>query len=127
MFSSIFVYFVIVLFKFCIRKSKKMLYWLNIMEYDADNQCFPKMNLNQSISKLFIKRMSLFISTLKLFTYAFMPCFVVVNLISVYKYLEGYYLNHIISFMLFVPALYYYINLAFGLPVILYLVNISVT
>ena len=124
---STFIYFVIILFKFCSRNPKKMLYWLNTMKYDVDNECFPKMKLNQFDSNVFIKRMLLFINTLKFFTFAFMFCFMFVILISIYKYLDDYHLNQLVSVMLFVPAFYYYINYAFGLPVILYLVSILVT
>ena len=39
----------ILLFYFCVNfNSKKMLFWLEFIEFDVDNRCFKKMKLNKS-------------------------------------------------------------------------------
>ena len=120
---SIYIINAIFLFKFCTRNLKKMFYWLNIMEYDDDIRSFHRMNLNDSDSQLFVKRMSLFILSIKCFSFLFTIGLVFVNFLSVFKYLNDYYINHFVSILLFVPPLHFCIGFAFGLPIILYLVR----
>ena len=112
-------------FKFCARNLQKMFYWLNIMDYDSETRCYYNMNLNESDSKAFIKRSLIFINAFKCFTVVFMSIHLIVVFISVFIHLDDYYLNQLIAFMIYFPALYYGIAYCYGLPIILYLVSIN--
>ena len=120
---AVYILFIILFFQFSTRNLKKMFYWLNKMEYDIENQCFFRMNLNESDSKMFNKRILILIITLKSFTYLFIIFFVLVSFSSIYKYINDYHLNYFISIIIYLPAIYYCCGYAFGLPVILYLVS----
>ena len=98
---------VTILFYFSSRNPKKMFYWLKIMEYDYDNDCFSRMNLNESNSKMFIKQMSIVISALKLFCFVFMPSFFIITVFAVFKYLSyQHYFIHFLAILLFLPHFY---------------------
>ena len=119
-----YIIMIIIFFKFCM-KNLKMFYWLNIMEYDFINRCFFKLNLNESDSKMFIKRIFIFVNIFKWFTYSFIIFFAFVNFLSVFKYINEYYLNYFIGITIFLPPLYYCNGFAFGLSIILYLVSLK--
>ena len=112
-------------FKFCARNSQKMFYWLKIMDYDSETRCYFNMNLNESDSKMFIKRSLIFINALKCFTTVCISFFTIVISISIFINMNDYYLNKFISFLIFVPITYHGLAYAYGLPIILYLVSIN--
>ena len=119
-----YIFLLMAFLKFCTRNVKKMFYWLDIMEYHAENRCFTKMNLNQSDSNTFIKRISILIIILKCFSFSFIPGLFVVNCLSILKHIDNdYQLNHLVAISIFLPQHYYYINYSFGVPIILYLVS----
>ena len=109
-------------FQFCNRKEKKMLYWLRIMDYDNENRCFYRLNLNESDSEMFIKRSLILINVFKWFSVTFLTAFIIVNCISVPMYLNDYYIEHFIAILFFSISHYQCANYYLGLPVILYLV-----
>ena len=111
------------LFYFHLKNSKKMLFWVEAMEFDYDNRRFKKLDLNESDSKMFIKRMSIFKFGLKSFLYSFIIFFIIVNVYSVFKYRDDYYIHYFISIFLFVLQQYFNIGYIYGLFIILYLVN----
>ena len=112
-------------FKFCARNSQRMFYWLKIMDYDSETRRYFNMNLNESDSKMFIKRSLILINALKCFTVVSMPFFIIVVSIPVFTHLDDYYLNQLITLIIFFTVIYYTISYSFGLPVILYLVSIN--
>ena len=116
---------VIAFFKFCTRNLKMLFYWLNIIEYDNEIRCFFNMNLNESDSKMFIKRISIFKTVFKYFTVLIIPFYAFVNLLSVFLYIKDYYLNYLVGIIVFLPALYQCSGYVCGLPIILYLVRLK--
>ena len=120
-----FILMLMVFFQFCARKSQKMFYWLNIMNYDYEARRYFGMNLNESDSKIFIKRSLILIIAFKCFTVFCIPFFIIVVCISVFIHLNDYYLNQLITLLIFVSISYHLIALAFGLSIILYLVSIN--
>lgn len=121
--ASIHLLNVVVLFYFCSKNPKKMFYWLEQMEFNVENGCFNKLDLNESDSLKMIKRMSLFISSFDCFTYLFIFLFLVVNFFALFKFQNDYYFNYSISIVLFVIPFYFYIKFSFGFIIILYLVS----
>ena len=71
------------------------------MEYDAENRHFFRLNLNESDSTMFNKRIIILIITLKSFTYLLISFFSLVSFLSVYKYINDYHLNYFISMQSF--------------------------
>ena len=112
-------------FKFCSRNSQKMFYWLNLMNYDSEIRCYFNMNLNESDSKMFVKRSLIFTFTLKCFTIVCMPFFMIIVCISFFIHLNDYYLNQLITFLIYFFVSYHIISYCFCLPIILYLVSIN--
>lgn len=104
--------------------SKSMFYWLECMEYDRDNRCFNKLNLNESESEMMIKRMALFNLALKAFIYLGIPFFVAATIFAVFKLKidSNYQLNYIISILLYTIQGYYNACYLFGFLMVLYLV-----
>lgn len=111
------------LFYFYSKNSKKMLYWVEAMEFDYDNRRFKKLDLKESDSEIFIKRIKIFKFCLKSFLYSFIISFIIVTVYSVFKYRNDYYINYFISIFLFSLQLYFNISYIYGLFVVLYLVN----
>ena len=112
-------------FRFCARNMQKMFYWLNIMDYDSETRYYLNMNLNESDSKMFIRRNLILINTFKCFNAVCIPFFIIVVCISVFIHLDDYYLNHLIILLIFIPIIYHTNSYCFGLPVTLYLVSIN--
>ena len=121
--ASIHMLVVMLLFNLGCKNAKIMFYWLNILDYDILKQGFYKANLNESDSKMMIKRISFIILTLKWFTYALISLFTIATCSSVFKYCNDYHLNYIISILLFSFQLYYYTVYVFGFPIIFYQVS----
>ena len=124
-FGAIYVLSVFLLFYFCSKHPKNMFYWLFTLAYDLEHQCFNQLNLNQTGSKSFKKSISLLKFTLNGFIYSFIPLFIIANSYSVFVYQNDYHVNYLISILQYSFQLYYNINLMFGLPVILYQVNVN--
>lgn len=77
-------------------KNAKLFYWLEMMDSDNETESFHRANLNESDSKLFIKRISLLMFIVNWFTYSFMLLFVFVNCFSLLKYRNDYHLHYLI-------------------------------
>ena len=122
---SFYILMLMAFFKFCARNSQKMFYWLDIMDYDSATRCYFNMNLNDSDSKMFIKRSLMFINALKCFTVICIPIFINTVCISIFIQLNDNYLNQLIAVLIFIFISYHCIGFAFGLPIILYLVSIK--
>ena len=110
-------------FLFASHHLKKMFYWLDVMEYDEETRSFNKLNLNETESKMFIKRLSLSVFLLRCLTYVFMIFFYLVNFVFILMYQKDYYLNYIISLLIFIPQHYLDGQFIFGFLVILYPVS----
>ena len=117
------IIFAKILFLFASKQPKKMFYWINAMEYNEENGSFDKLNLNESDSKKFIKRLSLSVFLLRSFTFALTISYYLVTPLLIYKHQNAYYLNYFISILFFMPEMYYGIQFLFGILVILYPVS----
>ena len=104
-------------------KNAKTFYWLDVIDYDNENQCYYRAKLDESDSKMFIRRVSLTKITLKWITYSLPPFLAIILCIAVFKNLNDYHLNYIISILLNCVTFFYRLNYIFGLPLILYQVN----
>ena len=107
-------------FIFASYHSKKMLYWLDTLKYDQDTKSFNKLNLNEAESKMFIRRFSLSIFLLRCVSHVFMISFYLANFVFVLMYRKGYYLNYLISLVIFIPQHYIDGEFIFGFLAILY-------
>ena len=108
------------LFLYASKHPKKMFYWLEALAYNDDNDSFDKLNLNKTESKMFIKRLSISIFVLKIFTFTFVPFFAIVNFVLVFKWQSNHVLNYLISLLLYLPQLYLNMQFIFGFLVLLY-------
>ena len=86
---TIYIIVIKILFIFASKHPKKM-YWLKIIELNPDKRSFDKMNLNETESKMFIKRLSISFSLIKfvIFSFVIFSCWMCINLIlfSYYKF-----------------------------------------
>lgn len=112
----------IALFHFSSKRSKIML-WLNYLEFDRVNRCFKKLDLNQSDSITFIKRITLFKISLDCIICSLLPLFEIANFVCLFMYKSNFYFNYIISIILICPSAYLAINCLFCLLIVLYQVN----
>ena len=107
-----------------------MFLWLDSMEYDPQNGNFPKMNLNENDSGIFVKRVTLTLRTAMGFNYSFIIFFGIMSCISAYlhenqcffqyfisillfDYQSSYMVNHVYGLMIFSYQLFYYFQLKF--------------
>ena len=81
----LYIVFAKILFIFASKHSKKMFYWIDVMEYNEENQSFDKLKLNEIDSGKFIKRLSLSVFFLRCFTYAFIPSFCIIIPILIFQ------------------------------------------
>ena len=96
---AIYVLLVFLLFYFSSKNPKKMLFWLEHMQFDNENRCFNKLKLNQSDLKTFKRRMSLLRITYNIFVYSFFVIFVIFVIFanfSTFKYKYAYYFYYFI-------------------------------
>ena len=122
-FLACYIITVKLIFIFASYHSKKMFYWLDALEYDEDNKSFNKLNLNETESKMFIRRLSLTIFLFRCVSYVFMISFYLANFMFVLIYRKGYYLNYLISLVIFIPQHYIDGQFIFGFLAILYPVS----
>ena len=118
--ATIYIIAIKIQFIFMSKNPKKMLYWIDAMTYDHDNQSFNKLNLIESQSKMFIKRLSLSLFLIQHFTYSFIIFFILVSCILVFKRLNHHFSNYLISILCYTPLIYYNIRFLFGFLAILY-------
>ena len=110
----------IVLFNFGSRNPKRMFLWLDSLEYDPINECFPKMNLNPSDSKTFYERVTLTLRTAMGFNYSFIIFFGIFSCLSAYLHKKEYFFQYFISILLFDYQSSYMVNHVYGLMIFSY-------
>ena len=120
---AIYVLLVFLLFYFSSKNPKKMLFWLEHMQFDNENRCFNKLKLNESDSKDFVKRMSLLFFIFNIFIYPLTIFFAISNIITVFVSRKSYHFYYIISILMFTPQFYINSSCIFGLLVVLYQVS----
>ena len=120
---AIYVLFTFILFIFSSKHPKKMLFWLEKMEFDLMNRRFSKLILNESESKTFTWRMSLLRIIYISFVYLSFAVFVISNFYSTFKRKKAYFFHYLISVSLF--CIQFLINCYFiyGFLIILYQVK----
>lgn len=123
LFCEIFVLSIFIIFYFSSNQPKKMLFWLEQIEYDIINQRFSKLNLNQTNSKIFTRRISLLRINYNIFVYSLILIFFISANIAVFKFNKTYYLYYFISVVMHCPMFYINLSCIFGFVVILYQVN----
>ena len=67
--DSIYCFIIYSLFCYCSMKPKKLLFWLELMEFDVDKKCFAKLKFNKSDSQLFTKVFAISITLVWRFTH----------------------------------------------------------
>ena len=111
------------LYYFSLRNQKKMLFWLDFMDFNSETRFFYKMNLRESESKKFTKQLALMWFILKQINY-FLDLFSFATfLISFLLFKHDHYVYYLISIFSFSISVYYLANHWFGLTLILYQVN----
>ena len=115
-------------FKYCSRnKNNVMFYWLECLEYDFVNRCFSKLNLNESDSKKFTKRVAISSLILRVSHLSLTMFYVMVTSVFVYLFLREHYITYGIAIILIVPQFSYMERQGFGLLVVLILVKQTLT
>ena len=111
------------LYYFSLRNHKKMLFWIDFMDFNSETKCFYKMNLRESDSKRFTKQFALMWFILKPINYFLDLSSFAAFLISFLMFKHDHYFNYLISIFSFSISVYYLANHWFGLTLILYQVN----
>ena len=123
LFCEIFVLSIFIIFYFSSKQPEKMLFWLKKMEFDIVNRRFTKLNLYETDSKTFTRRISLLRINYNIFVYSLILFFFISANISAFKFKKAYYLYYFISIVMY--SLMFHTNLSciYGFVVILYQVN----
>ena len=101
------------LFCYCSMKPKKLLFWLELMEFDVDKKCFAKPKFNKSDSQLFTKVFAISITLVWRFTH-FMCLFnFFAAVIPAYLYQKEYFFYYLISIICFTFQLHFIFGQAF--------------
>ena len=112
-------FILILLFYFSSKHSLKMLFWLEFMQYDDDNQCFSKLNLDEMNSKKYRKRFALLTMIVKAFNLVFYSTSLITLLISFYLWRNSNHFYYFFSLIIFIFQETYFINHWFGLLIIM--------
>ena len=120
LFCEIYVLFAFILFFFSLKHPKKMLFWLEQMNFDNDNRCFRKLDLNESDLKSFTKRMCLLRIIYNGFVCSLILFFIISANYSVFKYKKAHYFYYLISIIVFCPQFYINLYVILGFLVNLY-------
>lgn len=123
LFCAIFVLSVFVLFYYSSKHPKTMLFWLEKMEFDPVNRCFNNLNLNESDSMIFTKRMYLLRIIYNNFVYSFLAFYVISVNYSAFTHKRAYYIYYFISILFFCPQFYINSYCIYGSLIILYQVT----
>lgn len=123
LFCAIFVLSIFILLYFSSKHPKRMLFWLEQMDFDNENRSFNKLKLNQSDSKIFIKRMSLLRIIYKSFFCSFFAFFIISVNFSAFKRKKSYYFYYFISSLAFCPQFYINSVCIFGFFIFFYQVS----
>ena len=112
-----------IIFYLSSKHPKKMLFWLEQMEFDPVNRRFNKLNLNESESKNFNWRMSWLRIIYNTFVYSFFVFFTISAYYSTFERKKAYFIHYFISISLF--SIQFFINCYFiyGFLIILYQVK----
>ena len=119
---TIYIIVVKVLFIFASKHTKRMLYWLKIIEFDAVKRSFDKLNLNETESKMFIKRLSVSFSLFKFVIFSVQCCAILI-FVLILKLQKDHLMNYLISLLIYLPQIYLNVNFIFGFLAILYPVS----
>lgn len=115
------------LFMFSSKHLKTLFYWLDVLEYNPDNNSFDKLNLDETESQIIIKGFSVFLFILKCFFDFLLVSFISASylLVIILKWKNQYFINFLISFTCFLPQHYLDVVLLFGYYALLYLVSVK--
>ena len=113
----------IILFYFSSINCKKMLFWLDHMEFDNETRSFHKLGLNDSDSKRFTNQFSLLWFIIQRVAHFLAFITLVVDLISFLIFKNEYYFYYLISIIVFVLGIWNFAYDWCALVLILYQVN----
>ena len=127
LFCEIFILYIFIIFYFSLKHPKKMLFWLEQMEFDKVNRCFSKLKFDESDStaftRTFTRRMSLLRIIYNSFVYFVIFLYAISANISIFKRKKAYYLNYVISIVMYCPQLYINLSCVYGFLLVFYQVN----
>ena len=109
-----------IIFYFSSKHPKKMLFWLEQMQFDIVNRRFNKLNFNKSDSNTFIRRMSLLKIIYSITVYALIPILLISINYSAFKHQKAYFYYYFISSLIYCPQFYLNLSCSFGFLVIFY-------
>lgn len=112
-------------FDFCAKKSEKFLFWIDIMQYNYGKRTFHKLALNESDSKMLVKRIAIIINMALGAAYSFALFFLISAFISFYYQQNSYYLTYPISIIVFYVHLNYILSIVFGFLGVISLVSLN--
>ena len=113
----------IMLFYFSSKNCKKMLFWLDYMQFDNETRCFHKLHLNESDSKRFTNQFALLWFIIQRFVYFLTFITLIADLISFLIFKNEYYFYYLTSIFLFVLGAWNFVYNWCALILILYQVN----
>lgn len=123
LFSEIFVLSIFIIFYFSSKYPKKMLFWLEQMEFDPFTRRFSKLNFNQTDLRAFTRKISFLRIIYSIFVYSLIVFFFITANLSVFKRIKSYYFHYFISILMFCPMFYINISCIYVFLVIFYQVN----
>ena len=111
------------LFCYCSMKPKKLLFWLELMEFDVDKKCFAKLKSNKSDSQLFTKVFAISITLGWRFTHLCVYSIFFAAVIPTYLYRKEYFFYYLISIICFTFQLHFIFGQAFALLMVIFQVS----
>ena len=105
--NSLILFFV---FYLAAKNPKKLLLWLDFMQFDNDSRCFTKMDLNQVDSQKYIKQFALPRLIVKHICYSVTYSSMIILIVSLYYFENRHHFFYGISFIFFCTTMFYYSN-----------------
>ena len=102
------------------KNPKRMLYWLDLMEFDDENRCFRNLNLNKIDSKRFIKQFAILRLMFKILVNSCVFITLITQVVSFFLFKNEHHLYYFISFVTFAIEEWYFVNHWFSLIMVLY-------
>ena len=119
---SLILFFV---FYYSSKTPKKLLFWLDFMQFDNLSRCFTKLDLNEADSKKYIKQFAMSRVIVKHICYSVTYLSMLVLIVSLFYFENRNHFFYAISFVFFCTGMFYYSNHWFGLILVFYQVKIQ--
>lgn len=103
----------------------KKFFWLEFMNYDFEKERFINLRLSKTNSERFVNRFVMIMSIVKILVNFCLSFYVISSFISLYIFENDYYLNYIISMIIFDVNGWFFLSHWFGLLGIMFQVKFS--